>query len=201
MTRAIRGQFRMSKRFIFFWRSVSVMTADGLTSLPVPAVVGMARTGRGSCPQRPEVLPVARVAAVGQQQGDTFRRVDRRAAADRDEDVDPCRTREVGADQAVDVTRVEFHLLEEGDVQTHGHQFVPDRCHQAGRLHAWIGNNHHPPAPKPGGVGSHLTGDPPAEENPRGQVELAVSGHAQAAPAEGRVVRLRWGRHGVTGAG
>ena len=44
----------MSKRFIFFLRAVSVMTADGLTSLPVPAVVGMARTGSGSFRSAPK---------------------------------------------------------------------------------------------------------------------------------------------------
>ena len=44
----------MSKRFIFFLRAVSVMTADGLTSLPVPAVVGRASTGSGSLRRAPK---------------------------------------------------------------------------------------------------------------------------------------------------
>src|SRR5262249_57580026 len=51
---AILGQWRMWKRFIFFLRAVSVMTADGLTSLPVPAVVGMASTGSGSLRRAPK---------------------------------------------------------------------------------------------------------------------------------------------------
>ena len=53
-TSATFGQLRMSNRFIFLRRAVSVMTADGLTSLPVPAVVGMARTGSGSWPSAPK---------------------------------------------------------------------------------------------------------------------------------------------------
>ncbi len=44
----------MSKRFIFFLRAVSVTTAEGLTSLPVPAVVGMATTGSGSWRSAPK---------------------------------------------------------------------------------------------------------------------------------------------------
>ena len=46
-TSAIRGQIRGSKRFIFFRLTVSVMIADGETSLPVPDVVGRAITGTG----------------------------------------------------------------------------------------------------------------------------------------------------------
>jgi hypothetical protein len=53
-TSATRGQFRTSNRFIFLLRSVSVMTADGLTSLPVPAVVGIAMTGSGSRVRAPK---------------------------------------------------------------------------------------------------------------------------------------------------
>ena len=47
-TRATRGQIRGSNRFIFLRRSVSVMMAEGETSLPVPAVVGTASTGSGA---------------------------------------------------------------------------------------------------------------------------------------------------------
>ena len=53
-TRETRGQLRTSKRFIFFIRSVSVITAEGLTSLPVPAVVGIAIVGNGSSRSAPK---------------------------------------------------------------------------------------------------------------------------------------------------
>jgi hypothetical protein len=42
------GQIRGSNRFIFSRRSVSVMIAEGETSLPVPAVAGTAMVGSGS---------------------------------------------------------------------------------------------------------------------------------------------------------
>src|SRR5438552_19037349 len=53
-TSATRGQIRGSKRFIFLSRTVSVMIADGDTSLPVPAVVGIATTEAGTAATAPQ---------------------------------------------------------------------------------------------------------------------------------------------------
>ena len=187
-TSATRGQLRGSKRFIFFLRTVSVITADGLTSLPVPAVVGMAMRRQRVAAQRAEVLPVPRVPAVGQQQRDALGRVDRRSAADRDEQLLAAGgAGQVGAGQAVHVLRVGLHPVEDRDLDPAAGQRIRYRRRQARGAHAGVGDQQHRAAPRPAACSAAWPAMPRPNSTRGRHVELAVGGDAgrRAGPAPG----------------
>ncbi len=186
-TSAIRGQLRMSKRFIFFLRAVSVMTADGLTSLPVPAVVGIAMTGSGSCVSAPKSsqsrgcppLVSSRPMHLAVSIADP----PPTATSSR---WPPDRIRSAPARQSVS--------LGLGRTWSKTVTAIPaavsarlDRRDEAGGADAWIGDEKDPvSAAERGDVRDDLRGDATTEQRPGRHVELAVRGDVPAlAPERG----------------
>ncbi len=204
-TSATRGQIRGSNRFIFLWRSVSVMIAEGETSLPVPAVVGTASDGEGRGLQRAEVLPVTRVAAVGDEQGDALGRVDRRAAADPDHDLRADRAAHVGALQAVRVARIALDVVEHLRGQAGGRQGLQQRIAHAGLAQTGVGDEQCPPDrrspshPEPGGFQPEpITRHPACELHARRHPERARGADAGPGAGQGGVPIPTTRVHGAT---
>ena len=78
-------------------RSGSVSTATGVTSDPVPAVVGRATTGMHGTGHAELAVVVGRLAAVREDHGDGLGQVEAAAAAHADHDVRVDAGRELGA--------------------------------------------------------------------------------------------------------
>ena len=189
-TSATLGQLRMSNRFIFFLRAVSVMTADGLTSLPVPAVVGRASTGSGSSRRAPKSSQSRGCPPLVSSRRDALGRVDRRPAAHGDEAVGldvggqapprPGSRRPAGSARTCWKTTTSspaaMRLSRTGPAS-------PAACTPGSVTSSTLC------IPSAGRARPGLPGHAAAEEHARGHVELAVGGHALAAPGGRRVRR------------
>ena len=102
--------------------------------------------------------------------------------------------RRIRTGQAVDVPGIRFYLLEAQHFQPSGGEAVTDGAGQPGRLHARVGDQHHPARAETGRLRSGPVGHAAAEQDAGGHVELAVSGHALAATGSRRVLRYGHGR-------
>ena len=128
--------------------------------------------------------------AVGQQQRDALGRVDRRSAAHGGKAIGLDVGGQVRPGQAVDVPGIRLHLREDHHLQPGGDEVVADRTGEPGGLHTGVGDQQHPVHAETGRARPGLAGHAAAEQHARGQVELAVGGHALAAPDGRRVRRL-----------
>ena len=122
-------------------RSWSVITAQSVTSLPVPAVVGIATSGgMRSLDRSVAPLVLGDRAAVARDDADRFRGVHRRAAAQPDEAVAP--RIHIGPRALVDErdVRIRAHLVEDDRVVEVLERAVGEPC----RCDTWIGHEHRP---------------------------------------------------------